>query len=79
MIFRERVKPVQDHAVAFLKWSLLGVFMGLLGGPVGAAFHHVLHFVTHFRGEHMWLVWLLPLGGLLSVGVYWVFGMMNNR
>ena len=79
MIFRERVKPVEDHAVAFLKWSLLGVMMGLLGGPVGAAFHHVLHFVTHFRGEHMWLVWLLPVGGLLSVGVYWAFGMMKNR
>ena len=79
MIFRERFTPVQQHAVAFLKWSLLGIVMGLLGGPIGAAFHHVLHFVTHFRGEHMWLVWLLPLGGILSVGVYWAFGMMNNR
>ena len=69
MIFRERVKPVEQHVVAFLKWSLLGIVMGLLGGPVGAAFHHVLHFVTHFRGEHTWLVWLLPLGGILSVGV----------
>ena len=79
MIFRERVKPVQDHALAFLKWSLLGILMGCLGGPIGAAFHHVLHFVTHVRGEHMWLVWLLPVGGLLSVGVYYVFGMMKNR
>ena len=79
MIFRERVKPVQDHAAAFLKWSLLGILMGCLGGPIGAAFHHVLHFVTHLRGEHMWLVWLLPVGGLLSVGVYYVFGMMKNR
>ena len=79
MIFRERVKPVQQHAAAFLKWSLLGMLMGFLGGPVGAAFHHVLHFVTHLRGENTWLVWLLPVGGLLSVGVYYIFGMMKNR
>ena len=79
MIFRERVKPVERHTIAFLKWGLLGILMGAVGGPVGAAFHHVLHFVTHFRGEHMWIVWLLPVGGLLSVGVYYIFGMMNNR
>ena len=79
MIFRERVAPVKQHAVAFLKWSVLGILMGCLGGPIGAAFHHVLHFVTHFRSEHTWLVWLLPVGGLLSVGVYWLFGMMKNR
>ena len=79
MIFRERVKPVEQHARAFLKWSLLGVLMGLIGGPIGAAFHHVLHFVTHLRGENTWLIWLLPVGGLLSVGVYWLLGMMKNR
>ena len=79
MIFRERVKPVQQHAAAFLKWSVLGILMGCLGGPIGAAFHHVLHFVTQLRSEHTWLVWFLPVGGLLSVGVYNVFGMMKNR
>ena len=79
MIFRERVAPVERHAKAFLKWSALGLLMGFLGGPIGAAFHHVLHFVTHLRGENTWLVWLLPLGGLLSVGVYALFGMMKNR
>ncbi|MBQ8237999.1 MAG: chloride channel protein [Oscillospiraceae bacterium] len=79
MIFRERVAPVQQHAKAFLKWSLLGILMGCLGGPIGAVFHHVLHFVTHLRGENTWLVWLLPVGGLLSVGVYFIFGMMKNR
>ena len=79
MIFRERVAPVEQHARAFLKWSLLGILMGCLGGPIGAAFHHVLHFVTHFRSEHTWLVWLLPVGGLLSVGVYYLFGMSKNR
>ena len=79
MIFRERVAPVEKHAVAFLKWSLLGVLMGALGGPIGAAFHHVLHFVTHFRQTHPWMILLLPVGGLLSVGVFYVLRMQKNR
>ena len=79
MIFRERVAPVEKYAQAFLKWSLLGVLMGAIGGPIGAAFHHVLHFVTHLRGDHPWLIWLLPVGGILSVGVYYLFGQSKNR
>lgn len=79
MIFRERVAPVEKHAKAFLKWSLLGILMGSLGGPIGALFHHVLHMVTHFRQEHPWMIWLLPVGGLLSVGVFYLFRMQKNR
>ncbi|MBQ9148182.1 MAG: chloride channel protein [Oscillospiraceae bacterium] len=79
MIFRERVKPVQEYAVAFFKWGLLGLLMGMIGGPIGAAFHHVLHFVTEVRRENGWLILLLPVGGLLSVGVYYLFRQSKNR
>ena len=79
MIFRERVMPVEKHAKSFLKWSLMGILMGALGGPIGAAFHHTLHFVTHFRQTHPWMIWLLPVGGLLSVGVFYLLRMQKNR
>ena len=67
------------YAKAILKWGLLGILMGCIGGTVGSGFHYVLHFVTHLRGEHMWLVWLLPLGGLLTVGLYRVLKLRKNR
>ena len=79
MIFRQRVEPVQEYAVSFGKWGLLGLFMGVIGGLLGAGFHHALHFVTHIRTENGWLIWLLPLGGLLSVGVFRVLGQSRNR
>ena len=63
----------------FLKWGLLGLLMGILGGLLGAGFHHVLHFVTELRGEQPWLIWLLPVGGLLSLGIYHLFKMRGNR
>ena len=61
------------------KWGALGLLMGILGGLLGAGFHHALHFVTHIRGEYPWLVVLLPLGGLLTVAIYRAFGLRNNR
>lgn len=67
------------YAVTFLKWGLFGLIMGIIGGIIGAVFHHALHFVTHLRGENNWLIFLLPLAGLLSVGIYTIFRQRNNR
>ncbi|MBP3673391.1 MAG: chloride channel protein [Oscillospiraceae bacterium] len=63
----------------FFKWGLLGLLMGILGGFLGAFFHHTLRFVTELRVGHPRLIFLLPVGGLLTVGLYRVFGMRNNR
>ena len=79
MAWLQKLHNPQYYVKAFLKWALLGLLVGTLGGLLGAGFHHALHFVTHLRTEHTWLVFLLPLGGLLSVGIYRVFGLRNNR
>ena len=63
----------------FFKWGLMGVLMGGIGGLLGAGFHHVLHFVTHVRGEHPWLILLLPVAGLLTLAIYRLFKMPGNR
>ena len=70
---------LEYYVKTFLKWAMLGVTIGIIGGLLGAGFHHALHFVTHLRGENNWLIWFLPLGGLLSVGIYRIFGLRNNR
>ena len=61
------------------KWVVLSLIVGILGGLVGAGFHHVLHFVTHLRSENTWLVFLLPLAGLLTLTIYRVLGLKKNR
>ena len=75
----ERLHHPEIYWKTLLKWALLGVLMGTIGGLLGAGFHHALHFVTHLRSEHPWLIFLLPVGGLLSVGIYRVFGQKKNR
>ena len=71
-------KP-KSYIITFLKWGLFGLLMGVLGGLLGAGFHHTLHFVTHLRSENNWLIFLLPVGGLLSVGIYTLFRQRSNR
>ena len=79
MIYRQRVDPVREYVLSFAKWGVLGLCMGVIGGVLGALFHHSLHFVTHLRTENGWIIWLLPLGGLLSVGVFRILGQSRNR
>ena len=79
MAWQKKLHHPETYIKTFLKWALLGLLIGTIGGLLGAGFHHALHFVTHLRGEYRWLIWFLPLGGLLSVGIYRIFGLRNNR
>ena len=79
MAWLNKLHHPEYYVKTFLKWAVLGLLVGAVGGLLGAGFHHALHFVTHLRGAHQWLIWLLPFGGLLSVGIYRVFGLRNNR
>lgn len=79
MAWLDKLHHPEDYVKTFLKWGFLGVLMGAIGGVLGGVFHHALHFVTHFRSGHMWVIYLLPLGGLLTVSLYRIFGMQGNR
>ena len=79
MALTEKFSKAKAYLITFLKWGLLGLLMGVWGGLLGAAFHHALHFVTHLRSAHPWLIFLLPVAGLLSVGIYTLFRQRSNR
>ena len=79
MAWLEKLHHPEYYIKTFLKWALLGIVMGSIGGLLGAGFHHALHFVTHLRGEYSWLIFLLPIGGLLSVRIYRLSRMQSNR
>jgi len=79
MAWLDRIHHPETYIKTFLKWALLGVVMGIIGGLLGAGFHHVLHYVTHLRGAHTWLIFLLPVGGVLTVALYRLLKMQGNR
>lgn len=55
--------------VAFV-WVASAAVIGLLCGLIGAAFAKSIGFVTYLRESNSFLIWLLPLGGLASAGIY---------
>lgn len=76
--FRQRLmgfrpKNLKDYllAVAVLfKWLLLAVGIGLIVGSISALFGHTLIFVNNLRAQHPWIIYTLPVGGLLIVLLY---------
>ncbi len=79
MAWLDKVKDPGAFLKAFCKWFFLGSLMGVLGGLLGAGFHHLLHFVTAVRGENPWLIFLLPAGGVLTILLYRVLKLQGNR
>lgn len=66
-------EPIRSlRAVAAL--SLLVVPVGLLSGSASAFFLWALEWATETRFEHGWLLWLLPLGGIVISLLYHASG-----
>jgi len=53
---------------------VLCVVVGLLAGASSALFLYTLHLATNFRENHLWLVFLLPIAGLLIGYLYHYYG-----
>ena len=75
----EKLKDIKKTLLLLLKWALLSVLVGVIGGVLGAGFHHALQFVTDLRGANQWLIFLLPLGGVAIVAIYRLFRLQGNR
>ncbi len=60
----------RDYTVAFFGWLLLGCIVGAVCGLVGAVFSKCIGFGVNLREENSWLLYLLPVAGLLSVGIF---------
>ena len=67
---RSLAENVWAYIAAFLRWGVLGLLVGGLGGFVGALFAKSVAWATAMRGANPWLLYLLPVGGLAIVGVY---------
>lgn len=69
-------KLLQQYPAALytLKWLSLALIIGSLTGSASALFLYTLNIITHYREAHQWIVWLLPLAGLLIGLLYHYYG-----
>lgn len=73
MYKKEITNKAKDSAVyvsAFVKWTFYSLIVGAIGGAVGALFSHLISYVTDVRMNNDWLIYLLPLGGVVIAFIY---------
>ncbi|WP_343705733.1 voltage-gated chloride channel family protein [Flavobacterium sp.] len=56
------------------KWILICALVGIFSGSASAFFLVSLEWVTQFRIQHDWIIWLLPFGGFLVGLSYYFWG-----
>ncbi len=64
------LKIAETYIRSIGKWMLIGVIVGTVCGLIGTLFHVGVEYMTEFRGEHPWLLFLLPVFGLAITGLY---------
>lgn len=64
------VKKSLKYFWTFFKWVFLSCIIGVVAGGAGTLFRSCIVYVTSARLSHGWIVFLLPLGGLLIVFLY---------
>lgn len=57
-----------------LKWVLICLLIGFFSGSASAFFLVSLEWITQFRIHHNWIIWFLPIGGLLVGLSYYYWG-----
>lgn len=61
---------IRHNAFLLFKWIIAGIVLGIVSGAAGASFALATDAVTQLRGDHQWLLYLLPLAGILTVALY---------
>ena len=63
-------KKILLYFWAFIKWLLIAIVTGVIGGIVGGVFILSVSYATTMRESHAWLLWLLPVGGVIIAALY---------
>lgn len=69
-LVKHKIKHNLNRVKISIKWVIFSILSGIVVGTVGTIFYFSMVFVTNLRGRYPWLVFLLPVGGLVIVGAY---------
>jgi H+/Cl- antiporter ClcA len=62
-----------------IRWTMLILPVAITTGSIVAAFLWILTKATHFRFEHSWLLFLLPLAGIIIHLIYQSIGKSSEK
>lgn len=62
----------------FLKWAWMSAVTGVVCGLIGSGFYYCVKWAITFREGHNWMLFLLPVAGLLIVWLYQSCGLKKD-
>ena len=70
MSARPKLPNIKKNAPGFLVTTAISLLVGIVCGLVGAGFVKSIAFVTNLRENNRWILYLLPVFGLILTFVY---------
>lgn len=70
---RRQMRELREYGASLwylVKWLLVSIGVGVIVGSVSSAFGHVLIYANRLREQYPFIIYTLPLGGLLIVSLY---------
>lgn len=71
---KKELKKFMTHFIVCLKWIGLSLFVGAVLGLIATGFAYALNYVTGLREANNWLIFILPVAGLVIAFIYEKFG-----
>ena len=68
--FTEKMSLAGHYVKTFLRWTFFAIVIGLLGGVIGSPFHIAVEKATEARAAHPWLLYFLPVAGVIIALLY---------
>lgn len=74
--FKYRLELLKEYSIFkyLFFWSFISAIVGLLVGSASSMLLLSLEWATNYRTDNLWIVWLLPIGGLVIGLLYHYFG-----
>lgn len=69
-LIKDRVKYCFGNLKILLKWLVIALIVGALGGVVGSFFHISVDLATELREHNKFIILFLPLGGIFIAFLY---------
>lgn len=75
---KQKLKSIKKYIITFIRWVTIATVTGLLGGGIGSIFHISVQYATNFRIQNDWIIFMLPIGGIVIISIYKLLKLDNN-
>lgn len=72
-------KKLWHNIKLFLKWTVISIIVGLVVGGFSILFAFCMNAATGFREKNDYIIYFLPLAGIVTVFLYSVFKYKNDK